>query len=29
MSNQYPVEIDGITGEVEDLPPRKVIPAIA
>ena len=23
MSNQYPVEIDGITGEVEDLPPKK------
>lgn len=23
MSNQYPVEIDGITGEVETLPPQK------
>ncbi len=23
MSNQYPVEIDGITGEVETLPPKK------
>ncbi len=23
MSNKYPVEIDGATGEVETLPPRK------
>jgi len=23
MSNEYPVEIDGITGEVETLPPQK------
>jgi len=23
MSNQYPVEIDGATGEVETLPPQK------
>ncbi|MEQ1528209.1 MAG: hypothetical protein HOO92_04570 [Methylococcaceae bacterium] len=24
MSNKYPVEIDGATGEVETLPPQKV-----
>jgi hypothetical protein len=23
MSNKYPVEVDGITGEVSDLPPQK------
>lgn len=23
MANQYPVEIDGITGEIETLPPQK------
>jgi hypothetical protein len=23
MTNQYPVEIDGVTGEVESLPPQK------
>ncbi|MGZ8237938.1 MAG: hypothetical protein ACXWTY_08720 [Methylobacter sp.] len=23
MANQYPVEVDGITGEVSDLPPQK------
>lgn len=23
MANQYPVEIDGVTGEVEPLPPQK------
>ncbi|WP_036244420.1 hypothetical protein [Methylobacter tundripaludum] len=23
MTNKYPVEVDGITGEVSDLPPQK------
>jgi len=23
MANKYPVEIDGVTGEVESLPPKK------